>query len=463
MISHELIIIFMLLSLLGALMLGFPVAFTLSGVALIFGIFGSYIDLFDMAFIQALPNRIYGIMTNDLLIAVPLFVFMGVMLERSKIAEELLDTMAQLLGSLKGGLGISVTIVGALLAASTGIVGATVVTMGLLSLPTMLKKGYAPSISCGTICAAGTLGQIIPPSIVLILLGDQISAAYQQAQLAKGNFAPEAVSVTDLFMGALIPGLCLVFLYILWQMIYANLYPKNMPSIPKSERNMEDFIKLRNRVIKVLIPPLFLIFAVLGSILAGLATPTESAGVGAIGAMLLAYTRKQFNFKILKEVALSTAQTTSMVFTILIGAAMFSLVFRGFGGDEIVAEFLMSIQGGVFTAILITMVLMFLLGFFLDFIEIVYVVLPIIGPAILMMDINPLWFAIMIAVNLQTSFLTPPFGFSLFYLRGVAPPQVLTTDIYRGAVPYVAIQLIMLLILALFPELATWLPSILYK
>lgn len=463
MISHELIIIFMLLSLLGALMLGFPVAFTLSGVALIFGVFGSYIDLFDMAFIQALPNRIYGIMTNDLLIAVPLFVFMGVMLERSKIAEELLDTMAQLLGSLKGGLSISVTIVGALLAASTGIVGATVVTMGLLSLPTMLKKGYAPSISCGTICAAGTLGQIIPPSIVLILLGDQISAAYQQAQLAKGNFAPEAVSVTDLFMGALIPGLCLVFLYILWQIIYANLYPKNMPSIPKSERNIEDFIKLRNRVIKVLIPPLFLIFAVLGSILAGLATPTESAGVGAIGAMFLAYTRKQFNFKILKEVALSTAQTTSMVFTILIGAAMFSLVFRGFGGDEIVAEFLMGIQGGVITAIVITMVLMFLLGFFLDFIEIVYVVLPIIGPAILMMDINPLWFAIMIAVNLQTSFLTPPFGFSLFYLRGVAPPQVLTTDIYRGAAPYVAIQLLMLLILALFPELATWLPSVLYK
>ncbi len=463
MISHEIIIIIMLISLLGALMLGFPVAFTLSGVALIFGVLGSHIDLFDMAFIQALPNRIYGIMTNDLLIAVPLFVFMGVMLERSKIAEELLDTMAQLLGSLKGGLGISVTIVGALLAASTGIVGATVVTMGLLSLPTMLKKGYAPSISCGTICAAGTLGQIIPPSIVLILLGDQISAAYQQAQLAKGNFAPEAVSVTDLFMGALIPGLCLVVLYILWQIIYANLYPKNMPSIPKSERDIKDFKELRNRVIKVLIPPLFLIFAVLGSILAGLATPTESAGVGAIGAMLLAYSRKQFNFKILKEVAISTAQTTSMVFTILIGAAMFSLVFRGFGGDEIVAEFLMSIQGGVFTAIIITMVLMFFLGFFLDFIEIVYVVLPIIGPAILMMDINPLWFAIMIAVNLQTSFLTPPFGFSLFYLRGVAPSQVLTTDIYRGAIPYVGIQLLMLVILAVFPELATWLPSILYK
>ena len=463
MFEQEIIIILMLVSLLAVLMTGFPVAFTLAGVALIFGVIGSLLNLFDMAFIQALPNRIYGIMTNDLLIAVPLFVFMGVMLERSKIAEELLDTMAHLLGSIRGGLGISVTIVGALLAASTGIVGATVVTMGLLSLPTMLKRGYSPTISTGTICAAGTLGQIIPPSIVLILLGDQISAAYQQAQLAKGNFSPDSVSVTDLFMGALLPGLCLVFLYILWQVIYANIHPEKMPSIPKEERDAIEFKELRNRVLKVLIPPLFLIFAVLGSILMGLATPTESAGVGAIGAILLAYSRKQLNFKILKEVATSTAQTTSMVFTILIGAAMFSLVFRGFGGDDIVAEFLMSLQGGVITAIIITMILMFLLGFFLDFIEIIYVVLPIIGPAILMMDINPLWFAIMIAINLQTSFLTPPFGFALFYLRGVAPKSVLTGEIYKGAAPFVFIQILMLGILSLFPELATWLPSVLYK
>ncbi|MAU27723.1 MAG: C4-dicarboxylate ABC transporter [Pelagibacterales bacterium] len=463
MFEQEIIIILMLVSLLAVLMTGFPVAFTLAGVALFFGMLGSTLDLFDMAFIQALPNRIYGIMTNDLLIAVPLFVFMGVMLERSKIAEELLDTMAHLLGRVKGGLGISVTIVGALLAASTGIVGATVVTMGLLSLPTMLKRGYSPTISTGTICAAGTLGQIIPPSIVLILLGDQISAAYQQAQLAKGNFSPDSVSVTDLFMGALLPGLCLVFLYILWQVIYANIYPEKMPSIPKSERDALEFKELRNRVLKVLIPPLFLIFAVLGSILMGLATPTESAGVGAIGAIILAYSRKQLNFNILKEVATSTAQTTSMVFTILIGAAMFSLVFRGFGGDDIVAEFLMGLQGGVVTAIIITMVLMFILGFFLDFIEIIYVVLPIIGPAILMMDINPLWFAIMIAVNLQTSFLTPPFGFALFYLRGVAPKSVLTGEIYKGAAPFVFIQILMLGILSLFPELATWLPTVLYK
>ena len=463
MFEQEFFIILMLVSLLAVLMTGFPVAFTLSGVALFFGVIGSCFDLFDMAFIQALPNRIYGIMTNDLLIAVPLFVFMGVMLERSKIAEELLDTMAHLLGSMKGGLGVSVTIVGALLAASTGIVGATVVTMGLLSLPTMLKRGYAPTISAGTICAAGTLGQIIPPSIVLILLGDQISAAYQQAQLAKGNFAPESISVTDLFMGALLPGLCLVVLYILWQIIYANIYPDKMPAIPKSERDALEFKELRNRVLKVLIPPLLLICAVLGSILMGLATPTESAGVGAIGAIILAFTRKQLTFKILKEVATSTAQTTSMVFTILIGAAMFSLVFRGFGGDDIVAEFLMNLEGGVVTAIIITMVLMFILGFFLDFIEIIYVVLPIIGPAILMMDINPLWFAIMIAVNLQTSFLTPPFGFALFYLRGVAPKSVLTTDIYKGAIPFVLIQILMLVILSIFPQLATWLPSIMYK
>ena len=463
MFEQEIFIVLMLVSLLAVLMTGFPVAFTLAGVALFFGVVGSCFDLFDMAFIQALPNRIYGIMTNDLLIAVPLFVFMGVMLERSKIAEELLDTMAHLLGSMKGGLGISVTIVGALLAASTGIVGATVVTMGLLSLPTMLKRGYAPTISAGTICAAGTLGQIIPPSIVLILLGDQISAAYQQAQLAKGNFAPESISVTDLFMGALLPGLCLVGLYIVWQIIYANIYPDKMPAIPKSERDELEFKELRNRVLKVLIPPLVLICAVLGSILMGLATPTESAGVGAIGAIILAYTRKQLSFKILKEVATSTAQTTSMVFTILIGAAMFSLVFRGFGGDDIVAEFLMNLEGGVVTAIIITMVLMFILGFFLDFIEIIYVVLPIIGPAILMMDINPLWFAIMIAVNLQTSFLTPPFGFALFYLRGVAPKSVLTTDIYKGAIPFVLIQILMLGILSVFPELATWLPSVMYK
>ncbi|MCE2475745.1 MAG: TRAP transporter large permease subunit [Rhodospirillales bacterium] len=452
----------MLLALLAALLAGFPVAFTLSGVALLAAALGNVVGMFDFSFVAAFPNRIYGIMTNDLLIAVPLFVFMGVMLERSRIAEELLTTMGLLLGSMRAGLGIAVTCVGALLAASTGIVGATVVTMGLLSLPTMLKRGYEPAIACGSICAAGTLGQIIPPSIVLILLGDQISAAYQQAQLAQGNFSPEAVTVTDLFVGALLPGLALVAAYILWQYIYGSIRPDAMPSIPKSERALVSAAELRGRVLRALVPPLLLIVAVLGSILAGLATPSESAGVGAIGAMLLAFQRRQFNLEILNDVMRATVRMTAMVFTILVGAALFSLVFRGFGGDEMVAEFLGGLQGGVVTVLILTMALMFLLGFFLDFIEITYVVIPIIGPPILMLGIDPVWFAILVAINLQTSFLTPPFGFSLFYLRGVAPKSVPTAAIYRGAVPFVGIQLLMLGVLALVPELATWLPTVVY-
>ena len=460
--TPELLVGGMLLALMAALLAGFPVAFTLSGVALLAAELGAAVGMFDFSFVAAFPNRIYGIMTNDLLIAVPLFVFMGVMLERSRIAEELLTTMGLLLGGMRAGLGIAVTCVGALLAASTGIVGATVVTMGLLSLPTMLKRGYEPEIACGSICAAGTLGQIIPPSIVLILLGDQISAAYQQAQLAQGNFSPEAVTVTDLFVGALLPGLALVALYILWQFFYGTIRPDAMPSIPQSERAAVSAAELRARVLRALVPPLLLIVAVLGSILAGLATPSESAGVGAVGAMLLAIHRRQFTLKILSDVMRSTARMTSMVFTILVGAALFSLVFRGFGGDEMVAEFLGGLHGGVVTVLILTMVLMFLLGFFLDFIEITYVVIPIIGPPILMLGIDPVWFAILVAINLQTSFLTPPFGFSLFYLRGVAPKSVPTAAIYRGAVPFVAIQLLMLGILALMPELATWLPKVVY-
>ena len=452
----------MLLALMAALLAGFPVAFTLSGVALLGAVFGAIAGLFDLSFVAAFPNRIYGIVTNDLLIAVPLFVFMGVMLERSRIAEELLTTMTLVLGNLRAGLGIAVTCVGALLAASTGIVGATVVTMGLLSLPTMLKRGYEPSVACGSICAAGTLGQIIPPSIVLILLGDQISAAYQQAQLAQGNFSPEAVTVTDLFVGALLPGLGLVALYIAWQYLYASVRPDAMPPIPKSERDAVSSAELRARVLRALVPPLLLIVAVLGSILAGLATPSESAGVGAIGAMLLAIQRRQFNLEILNDVMRSTVRMTAMVFTILVGAALFSLVFRGFGGDEMVAEFLQGLRGGVVSVLIFTMLLMFLLGFFLDFIEITYVVIPIIGPPILMLGVDPIWFAILVAVNLQTSFLTPPFGFALFYLRGVAPKEVATAAIYRGAVPFVAIQLSMLGVLALVPELATWLPKLIY-
>ena len=459
---EELFVIGMVLALCGGLLMGFPVAFTLSGVALLAALLGNAFDIFELVFVAALPNRMYGIMTNDLLIAVPLFVFMGVMLERSRLAEELLETMALVLSGVRGGLGVAVTVVGGLLAASTGIVGATVVTMGLLSLPTMLKRGYAASVACGSICAAGTLGQIIPPSIVLILLGDQISAAYQQAQLAKGNFAPDPVSVADLFVGALLPGLGLVVLYIVWQFLYATIYPEKMPSIPPEERSAVKRGELIGRVFRVLLPPLFLIILVLGSILIGVATPTEAAGVGAMGAMLLAATRRQLTRKNLIDVTRSTAKISAMVFVILIGAQLFSLVFRGFGGDDMVAELLESLPGGVFTVMFLTMALIFLLGFFLDFIEICFVVIPIVGPAILMMDVNPVWFAIMIAVNVQTSFLTPPFGFSLFYLRGVAPPEVKTMDIYRGVVPFVFIQLGMLGILALVPGLATWLPQVVY-
>ena len=459
---EEFFVIGMVLTLCGGLLMGFPVAFTLSGVALMAALLGNAFDIFELVFVAALPNRMYGIMTNDLLIAVPLFVFMGVMLERSKLAEELLETIALLLSGVRAGLGIAVSVVGGLLAASTGIVGATVVTMGLLSLPTMLRRGYAASVACGSICAAGTLGQIIPPSIVLILLGDQISAAYQQAQLAKGNFAPDPVSVADLFVGALLPGLGLVLLYIIWQFVYATIYPEKMPSIPAEERAKIRRGEMMRRVVLVLLPPLFLIVLVLGSILVGLATPTEAAGVGAMGAMLLAATRGQLTRKNLTDVTRTTAKITAMVFVILIGAQLFSLVFRGFGGDDMVAEVLQSLPGGVFTVMFLSMALIFFLGFFLDFIEICFVVIPIIGPAILMMDVNPVWFAIMIAVNVQTSFLTPPFGFSLFYLRGVAPPEVTTMDIYRGVVPFVFIQLGMLCILALVPELATWLPKVVY-
>jgi len=328
---EELFVIGMVLTLCGGLLMGFPVAFTLSGVALLAALLGNAFNIFELVFVAALPNRMYGIMTNDLLIAVPLFIFMGVMLERSKLAEELLETIALLLSGVRAGLGIAVTLVGGLLAASTGIVGATVVTMGLLSLPTMLKRGYAATVACGSICAAGTLGQIIPPSIVLILLGDQISAAYQQAQLAKGNFAPEPVSVADLFVGALLPGLGLVLLYIIWQFVYATIYPEKMPSIPAEERAKIRRGEMMGRVVRVLLPPLFLIVLVLGSILVGLATPTEAAGVGAMGAMLLAATRGQLTRKNLTDVMQTTAKITAMVFVILIGAQLFSLVFRGFG------------------------------------------------------------------------------------------------------------------------------------
>mgnify|MGYP000069185459 FL=1 len=438
------------------LMLGYPVAFTLSGVALMFALLGTVTGQFDGAFLEALPNRLFGILGNQILIAVPLFVFMGVMLEKSRIAENLLNTMSGLFGNLRGGLALSVIIVGMLLAASTGIVGATVVTMGLISLPTMLKNGYNPSFACGTICATGTLGQIIPPSMALILLADVLSSSYQQAQLKMGIFSPESISVADLFMGALIPGLLLVLAYGLYVAVMAHLKPELAPA--SSEENTSTW----SDAMKHMVPPLLLIVAVLGSILAGVATTTEAASIGALGATLLAWWNKSLSMKQLKETLDSTLNVTSMVFLIFFGAAIFSLVFRGYGGDELVEEIFNSMPGGVFTATLVVMVVIFLLGFILDFIEITFVVVPIIAPVLLAMGLDPIWLGIMIAINLQTSFLTPPFGFALFYLRGVAPKSVATMEIYKGVMPFIVIQLCMLLLLALWPSLATWLPHFIY-
>lgn len=513
------------------LLAGFPVALTLAGVALIFAFIGT-----DYTFVRLLPLRIFNNMTNTVLIAVPLFVFMGVMLERSKVAEDLLTGMSRLFGRLNAGLGISVTIVGALLAASTGIVGATVVTMGLLSLPTMLKRGYNPELASGIIAASGTLGQIIPPSIVLVLLGDVLSNAYQTAlrtpdtALRAMAERPDTVSVGDLFAGALFPGLMLVGLYIGYQIFIAIMRPSQCPPLAKEDLSTEK--GWLSDLLGALVPPIVLIVAVLGSILGGIASPTEAAAIGALGALMLAgyrmanngHTKSAFDqivilaaglsliglviltafvdlrtarleitgleqmgiilaytfcgiialgvlisirttlkAKILKDVTSSTAQITSMVFLILIGAALFSLVFRGLGGDETVHALLSQIPGGATGALVAVMVVMFVLGFFLDFIEITFVVVPIVAPVLMMMGIDPVWLGVMMAINLQTSFLTPPFGFALFYLRGVAPDTVSTMQIYKGAIPFVLIQLLALVILALAPGIATWLPRLLYQ
>ena len=439
------------------LLAGYPVAFSLAGTALAFAGIGLLNGFFEASFLTALPSRLYGIMTNQTLLAVPLFVLMGVMLEKSRIAEDLLDSMARLFGRVRGGLGISVTLVGMLLAASTGIVGATVVTMGLMSLPTMLRRGYDPKLATGSICATGTLGQIIPPSIALVLLGDVLSSSYQQAQLQQGIFSPETVSVGDLFVGALMPGLMLVTLYIIYLSAMAWLKPESSPALDPEETRLSI-----PQLVKSLVPPLVLIGAVLGSILTGIATPTEAAGVGALGATLLAIIKRQLSLKKLSDIVTSTTRITCMVFMILIGASIFSLVFRGYGGDELIQELFKNLPGGVVGVTLVVMLVIFALGFILDFIEITFVVVPIVGPALLAMGLDPVWLGIMIAVNLQTSFLTPPFGFALFYLRGVAPPSIRTADIYRGVAPFVVIQLALLAVLALWPELATWLPDKVY-
>ena len=440
------------------LLTGYPVAFALGGTALLFAAGGILTGSFSPSDLTFVPNRLFGIIENSTLMAVPLFVFMGVMLEKSRVAEKLLSSMGQLFGPLPGGMGLAIILVGALLAASTGIVGATVVTMGLLSLPTMLRQGYQPQLSTGLICATGTLGQIIPPSIALVLLGDVLANAYQDAQLKQGLWSLDTVSVGDLFVGALIPGLILVGLYLLYVVVISLWKPQWAPAFAATDGEPRGWRSLLGG----LVPPLLLIAAVLGSILTGKATPTEAAGVGAFGALLLAAANRHLSRTILGEVVRATSRVTAMVFMILIGASLFSLVFRGYGGEEAVHNLFAAMPGGVIGATVMVMLLIFLLGSILDFIEITFVVVPIVAPVLLGMGLDPIWLGVMIALNLQTSFLTPPFGFALFYLRGVAPPEVKTTHIYQGVIPFIAIQLIMLGILALFPELATWLPHTLY-
>lgn len=437
------------------LLAGFPVALTLAGVGLVFAAIGTILGIFDAGYLAAIPARIFGTIGNETLIAVPLFILMGNILERAKIAEDLLNNMAQLFGSRPGGLGVAVVLVGALLAASTGIVGATVVTMGLLSLPSMLRAGYSPALATGTICATGTLGQIIPPSIALVLLGDVIASAYQRAQLQMGVINTATISVGDLFVGALIPGLILVALYLAWILIIARVRPDQAPAITSEGASIPELLN-------ALLPPFILIALVLGSILLGAATPTEAAGVGAVGALLLALQRRQMSWEKLRDIGLSTMRITSMVFLILIGAAVFTLVFRGFGGEELVQGFFERMNLSPQGAMLLVMIVIFLLGFILDFIEITFVVVPIVGPILLAMGFDPIWFGIMLAVNLQTSFLTPPFGFALFYLRGVAPPTVTTGSIYRGVIPFVALQIGLLILLWSVPDLVTWLPKALH-
>ena len=506
------------------LVCGYPVAFTLAGVALAFAFIGAEVGAFNLAFLNFIPQRLYGLMVRDVLIAVPLFVFMGLMLQRSRIAETLLEAMGRLFRTQPGGLAISVTLVGALLAAATGIVGATVVTMGLISLPVMLRHGYDPKLAAGTICASGTLGQVIPPSIVLVLLGDVLSAAHQSALLETGTFGARPVSVGDLFAGALLPGLLLVGLYLCYLLATAKLAPERCPPLPPAEtdENGEPPPGLASAIVA----PMILILAVLGSILGGLATPTEGAGVGAIGALLLGAWRLDHPGRLSRYAVLAgsvalialialaaavdlrfgrdrttleaaglalgiafgltglagiaaalwralatgvltpavaeTARLTTMLFTIVIGATIFTLVLRGLGGDDTIREVLEALPGDTAGAIILVMVVMFLMGFFLDFVEITLIVVPVVGPILLAAGVDPIWLGVMIAVNLQTSFLTPPFGFSLFYLRGVAPDSVGTVTIYRGALPFVGLQLVALAIVAMWPELATWLPHLLF-
>ena len=427
----------------GALILGYPVAFTLAGVSILYAFLGIQFGFFEENLLRNIPIRIFGIMNNQTLLAVPLFVLMGVILERSGIAAKMLQDMAAIFRGTPSGLSISIIVVGALLAASTGIVGATVVTMGLMSLPALIKQGYSKEFSSGLVASTGTLGQIIPPSIALVLLGDVMTNAYQRAQNNLGIFSQKTVSVGDLFVGAIIPGIMIIIGYLAYA-IYKN---RSKKFIHNDEPNHEINILI------TLLPPILLIFVVLGSIIAGIATPTEAAGVGALGAILIAMLNGKFDLKLLKETSFKAATVTTMIFSILIGASIFSLIFRGVGGDALVDEIFNLMPGGKYTALIFILVAIFIFGFILDFIEICYVIIPLVAPPLLMMGFDPVWLGILFAINLQTSFLTPPFGFSLFYLRGVADQDIRTQEIYRGVVPFICIQLTVLLMIILFPIL----------
>ena len=432
-----------------SLLLGYPVAFTLGGVSILFAMIASLFGLFDLTLLETMPNRLFGIMTNSTLVAVPLFIFMGVTLEKSKIAELLLTSMSKLFSRYKSGLGISILFV------STGIVGATVIAMGLISLPAMLKRGYSQKISTGLIAATGTLGQIIPPSIALVILGDVLATAYQQSQLKIGNYVAKSLSVGDLFMAAIVPGIILVLIYGLYFVIALRKQELNT----FSESKDDNLFKL----ISTLVPPFFLIFAVLGSIILGVASPTEAAGIGALGAILIALFHKKLTIQILKETTKQSAFISSMVFLILIGASIFSLVFRGLGGEELITEIFNMIPGGLFGAMILVMLLVFILGFILDFIEITFIVVPIVGPILMAMGADPLWLGVLLAINLQTSFLTPPFGFALFYLRSVVPEKIKTETMYEGVLPFIVIQIFVLCLVAYFPTLATFLPNLIFS
>jgi tripartite ATP-independent transporter DctM subunit len=456
----DLLAILLFISVLGTLMLGYPIAFSLAGSSIIFGLIGNALGVFDWSFMSALPPRYLGIMRNEVLVAVPLFVFMGFILERSGIAEDLLMTMGRLFGKLRGGLGISVVIVGAMLAASTGVVGATVVTMGLISLPAMLRANYDPRLATGVICASATLAQIIPPSTILIVLGDLLAGVNQQAQAKLGNLAPDPVSVGDLFAGALFPGMILVGLYMLWMIYKAVMEPKSCPAI---ELSAEERRGLPRRVLLAMVPPLLLIVAVLGSILGGIATATESASIGALGAVLLAGLNRRLNLEMIRQASHNTMMTAGLVFVIVLAASLFSLTFRGLGGEHMVEQALTNVPGGKVGALAIVMLVMFVLGFFLDTFEIILITVPICGTALILLGYNPVWLGVMIGMNLQTSFLTPPFGYTLFYMRGVAPPSITTQQIWSGVMPWITLQVIGMLVLWFYPQVATWLPEYIFQ